>query len=152
MQKPGILIAAALLAIPLLFLLFRYQAPDRSGAANNAPGASVEGRQVKSSPGRQLSLTTEYQALLLSNGLAYYGKVRELNDQFLEMDDVYYVQTGVEAKTKKQTSILQKRGKEWHAPDHMSINLDHVVFIEPVNPDSDVAKLITQSKAQESRK
>lgn len=34
----------------------------------------------------------------------------------------------------------------------MVINLDHVVFIEPVNPESDVARLIKESESNESRK
>ncbi len=66
--------------------------------------------------------------------------------RFLEMSDVHYVQRGIEAKTKKQTNVLLKRGKEWHGPNRMIVNLDHVVFIEPVDPDSKVAELIAELK------
>lgn len=38
-------------------------------------------------------------------------------------------------------------GSEWHAPDFMRINTRHIVFIEPVAPDSRVAQLIREAKA-----
>ncbi|MBI1929219.1 hypothetical protein HYR99_33860 [Candidatus Poribacteria bacterium] len=93
-----------------------------------------------------LTFHTPYQAVLLSNGWAYFGKIEKMGPRYIEMTDVYYVQSGVNPETKAVTNILIKRGKEWHAPDRIALNLDHVLFIEPVGPDSTVAKLIEESK------
>jgi hypothetical protein len=98
------------------------------------------------SPEDKVSFHTPYQAVLLSNGWAYFGKIEQMGSRYLVMTDVYYVQSGVNPETKAVTSVLVKRGKEWHAPDRITLNLDHVLFIEPVGPDSTVAKLIEELK------
>ncbi len=36
--------------------------------------------------------------------------------------------------------------KEWHGPDRMILNATHILFIEPVSPDSQVAKLIEDAQ------
>ncbi|HLK59990.1 MAG TPA: hypothetical protein VKU00_25745 [Chthonomonadaceae bacterium] len=96
------------------------------------------------------TLRTPYQTLLLSNGLAYFGKVESVNSRFLTLSDVYYIQTRVNqgAQEKAAPNVLVKRGKEWHAPDRMTINIADIVFIEPVAPDSTVGKLIEESKSK----
>ena len=62
--------------------------------------------------------------------------------------DVYYVQSATDPQTKQVSNILVKRGKEWHAPDRMILNSNMIVLVEPVNPTSRVAQLITQAKNQ----
>jgi len=42
---------------------------------------------------------------------------------------------------------LIKRGGEWHKPEYMRINARHIVMIEPVAPESRMAKLIQEAKA-----
>lgn len=92
------------------------------------------------------ALTTTYQAVALDNGQVYFGKLEGLSSPFPVLTDVYYVQARVNPKTKKTTNILVKQGKEWHAPDRMVLNARHIVFIEPVTPESQVAKLIEEAK------
>jgi hypothetical protein len=96
----------------------------------------------------KVTFDTEYQAVLLSNGLAYFGTIEKMGSDYVEMSEVYYVQSGIEQKTKQPTNVLLKRGKEWHGPNRMAINMDHVVFIEPVHPDSKVAMLIDELKSK----
>jgi len=96
----------------------------------------------------KVTFNTEYQAVLLSGDLAYFGKIEQTDARYLVMTDVYYVQTGVDQKTKKPINVLIKRGQEWHAPDHLIINRNHILFIEPVSPDSTVAKRIEDLKKQ----
>jgi hypothetical protein len=62
--------------------------------------------------------------------------------------DVYYIQRQVEPEKKEARNLLVRLGSEWHAPDFMRINNQHIVFIEPVAPDSRVAQLIREAKAQ----
>ncbi len=95
----------------------------------------------------------QYHAILLDNGAVYFGKLevnnlKSLNNDFPVLTDVYYVQTVTNPETKQTNSVLVKRGKEWHAPDRMVLNSRHIIFLEPVSGDSQVAKLIAQSKSQ----
>ncbi len=96
------------------------------------------------------TLGTQYQAVLLNNGLAYFGHVEKENSRFLTLSDVYYIRAGVKQDTnaKAQQNVLVKRGSEWHEPDRMTINIADIVFIEPVKPTSTVGKLISESRAK----
>jgi len=98
----------------------------------------------------KLEFHTPYQAVLLTNGLAYFGKVESQNSKFVTLSDVYYIRSGANkaGDPKTQQNVLVKRGKEWHEPDRMTINLQSIVFIEPVSPTSTVGKLIDQSKSK----
>ena len=87
-----------------------------------------------------------YSAVLLENGSGYFGMLGGLGSPYPVLRDVYYVQSATDPETKKVTSILVKRGKEWHAPDRMTINDKSIVFVEPVGPGSKVAQLIAESK------
>jgi hypothetical protein len=90
--------------------------------------------------------TTPYQAVLLSNGSAYFGKLEGLGTPFPVLTEVFYVQSVKNPQTNEVSNILVKRGKEWHAPDRMLINANDIVLIEPVNPSSRVAQLIAAAK------
>jgi len=91
---------------------------------------------------------TPYQAVLLSNGSAYFGKLDRLWTRFPVMSDVYYVQAVTNPDTQQKTNVLVKRGSELHAPDKMILNVENIVLIEPVSPDSRIAQLIAEQKSQ----
>ena len=92
--------------------------------------------------------TTPYQAVLLTNGSVFFGKLQHYGSRFPVLLDVYYVQTGTNPETKQQTSVLVHRGKELHAPDRMYLNPQHIVLVEPVGPNSKIAELIAEDKAK----
>lgn len=92
------------------------------------------------------AMTTPYQAVLLSNGSAYFGKLEGLGTKYPVLREVFYVQSVQDQNTKQVSNILVKRGKEWHGPDRMIINANMIVLVEPVNPGSRVAQLIAQAK------
>jgi len=94
------------------------------------------------------SMTTTYQAVLLTNGSAYFGHLEGLGSPYPVLRDVFYVQSVQNKETKEVSNILVKRGKEWHAPDRMILNANMIVLVEPVNPTSRVAQLISQAKNQ----
>jgi hypothetical protein len=98
--------------------------------------------------GDRVTFDAEYQMVALTNGAVYFGKIEKTGSRYLVLTDVYYIQDGVDEKTKKATSVLVKRGKEWHEPERMVIPIDHILLIEPVGSDSTVAKLIAESKKQ----
>ncbi|MGH9454764.1 MAG: hypothetical protein ACRD2O_12430 [Terriglobia bacterium] len=89
---------------------------------------------------------TPYQAVLLDNGQVYYGKIQGLETAYPVLTDVYYVKSQVNPETKEVSNVLIRRGNEWHAPDRMFLNANHIVLMEPVNPKSKVAQLIAASR------
>ena len=97
---------------------------------------------------RGVEMSTPYQAVLLSNGSAYFGRLEGLGTPFPVLRDVFYVQSVQDPEKKTVSNILVKRGKEWHAPDRMILNANMIVLVEPVNPSSRVALLIAQAKTQ----
>jgi hypothetical protein len=99
----------------------------------------------------------EYQALFLSNGQVYFGHLSDLNNKYVSMKDIYYLQvqqsqnlqqgTGTDANS--QVS-LAKLGSELHGPeDQMHIASDQVLFWENLKNDSKVTQAIT--KYQQSK-
>jgi hypothetical protein len=124
MQKlSGAITAVMAVALPVLVAVFVYQ----NLHANAVP-----------------ELSTPYHAVALSNGLVYFGKVEGLGGAYLMLRDVYYVQNRPNPDTKQTATVLVKRGGEWHGPDRMMINREHVLLIEPVKDDSQVGKLIAE--------
>jgi hypothetical protein len=97
---------------------------------------------------KTVAMTTPYQAVLLSNGSAYFGQLEGLGTPFPVLRDVFYVQSTQDPQTKAVSNILVKRGKEWHSPDRMILNANMIVLVEPVSPTSRVATLISQAKNQ----
>ena len=89
---------------------------------------------------------TTYQAVLLDDNQVFYGKIQGLGTAFPVLTDIYYVQHQVNPQTKEVKNILVRRGSEWHAPDRMVINAQHIVFVEPVSRGSKVAQLIADLK------
>jgi hypothetical protein len=94
------------------------------------------------------AFTTTYQAVLLDNGQVYYGMISRLGTRFPVMKDVYYIVRTEDTKTKQVKNVLVKRGKELHAPTETVLNAQHIVMVEPVGTNSEVARLIAQSESQ----
>lgn len=94
------------------------------------------------------SFGTPYQAVLLDNGQVYYGKLSHLGTRFPEMTDVYYIVRTEDAQTKTVKTVLVKRGKELHAPTETFFDARHIVMIEPVGKNSQVAQEIAKSQAE----
>ncbi len=93
-----------------------------------------------------LTFPTEYQAIFLDNGQVFFGRLTDDGSSFLTLREVFYIKRQASPDKKEVQNILVKRGSEWHAPDFMRINSRHVVLIEPVAPDSQVALLIREAK------
>ena len=103
---------------------------------------------------------TKYQAVFLSNGQVYFGKVMDANSQTLVLEDIYYLRSAQNLQTSNSTTTdktteadnfsLVKLGGEIHGPeDRMSINLSQVLFVEDLKYDSKVVEAI---RAYETKK
>jgi hypothetical protein len=61
---------------------------------------------IRWSTGGATELNTPYQAVLLDNGEAYYGRIEGLGTAFPVLKEVYYVEHGVNPQTKEVNNIL----------------------------------------------
>ena len=93
-------------------------------------------------------LGTPHQAVLLTNGQVYFGKLENLSSQYPILRDTYYIVSQVNPETKQVANVLVRRGKELHGPDYMVLNRQNILMIEPVSTDSQVARLIAEQKTQ----
>jgi hypothetical protein len=97
-------------------------------------------------PGAPVAFTTPYQAVLLTNGSAYFGKLEGYGTPRPVLSEVYYIVTQTNPETKQSSNVLVKRGKELHEPDRMYLNPNQILCVEPVGPNSKVAQLIAQAR------
>jgi hypothetical protein len=96
-------------------------------------------------PGPPVVFTTPYQAVLLTNNAAYFGKLEGYGTPRPVLTEVYYIVTQTNPETKQSTNVLVKRGKELHEPDRMYLNPTQILCVEPVGANSKVAQLIAQA-------
>jgi len=93
-------------------------------------------------------IDNKYQAVFLSNGQAYFGKIKHLNNQYIDLQDIYYLNTQTpssqSSSTNNQVSLV-KLGCELHQPyDQMLINHSVVTYWENLNDNGQVVKKIKQ--------
>ncbi len=100
--------------------------------------------------------SSKYQAVFLTDGQIYYGKLTVLKDRQYKLTNVFYILSQNENKTAnadgetaetQNNAQLIKMGNELHGPeDAMMINRDHVLFYENLKPDGKVTQTINQYK------
>ena len=84
-----------------------------------------------------------YQAIFLTNDQIYFGRLKNINSDYLILHDVYYAKVNEDG-----IGQLVKLGEgEPHGPrGEMIINQNQVLFWENLRPDSPVVKTIQQRK------
>lgn len=91
---------------------------------------------------------TKLQAVFLTNDQVYFGKVTSVNQKFLVLTGIYYLQTSTGSTANKATATsnnisLVKLGCELHKPqDRMVISQSQVSFWENLQGDGQVAKAV----------
>jgi hypothetical protein len=96
------------------------------------------------------------KAVFLENGQVYFGKIVRETSQEIQLADVYYIQVQDQQQpatteggqpTTISVPTLTKRGDELHKPyGTLRLNKQHIVAIENVGPDSQVAQEINNTK------
>jgi hypothetical protein len=96
----------------------------------------------------------QYQAVFLTNGQVYFGKVSHTDSSYVKLTDIYYLQVQQQVQPKDQSSSQQpqvslaKLGGELHGPeDVMYIARQQVLFWENLKDDGKVTKAIKDYKA-----
>lgn len=108
----------------------------------------------KSATGDAAVETDKYQAVFMSNGQVYFGRLSNLGGSYAQLTDIYYlqvqqaVQPAAEKKPTEQPKVsLTKLGNELHGPtDKMHISRDQILFWENLKDDSTVVKAIRDYK------
>jgi hypothetical protein len=101
----------------------------------------------------------QYQAVFLTNGQVYFGKVSQIDNSYVKLTNIYYlqVQQTVQPEDKSKSSTdtsnqqvsLAKLGGELHGPeDIMYISRSQVLFWENLKSDGKVTKAINDYVAQ----
>lgn len=103
----------------------------------------------------------KYQALFLSNGQVYFGKLHAINGGYMKLTDIYYLQTqsssttsNLQDSSSKSSSDVQliKLGSEIHGPsDEMIVSKDQILFFENLKKDGKVAESIASYLAQQKK-
>jgi hypothetical protein len=103
-------------------------------------GNSNEGQYVKKN---------QYQAVFLTNGQVYFGHIKDINNQYIDLENIYYLQQPQKNSSGSSTAnnnvTLVKLGCELHAPyDQMVIQARQVSFWENIQSSGQVAKGIAK--------
>ncbi len=95
----------------------------------------------------------QYQAVFLTDGQIYFGKLEENNSAYATLSDIYYLQVkqqvqpvqGDNSADPEAKITLAKLGNELHGPeDKMHINRDQILFWENLKNDGKVVDAITR--------
>ncbi|MDB5178200.1 MAG: hypothetical protein JWN01_143 [Patescibacteria group bacterium] len=96
----------------------------------------------------------QYQAVFLTNGQVYFGKASRVDNSYVKLTDIYYLQVQQQVQPKDQSAgqqpqvSLAKLGGELHGPeDVMYVSRQQVLFWENLKDDGKVAKAIKDYKA-----
>lgn len=97
-------------------------------------------------------MSDRYQAVFLTNNQVYFGKLSNVDSQYVDLTDIYYlqVQQSVQPTDGKDTNpqvSLAKLGSELHGPEnHMRINRDQILFWENLKDDGKVVDAIKKNQ------
>lgn len=96
----------------------------------------------------------QYQAVFLTNGQVYFGKVKQPEAGTVTLSDIYYLQSnqstqgsGADNTADDNQLSLVKLGNELHGPeDMMAINRDQILFWENLKDSGKVVQAIKQNQ------
>jgi len=94
-----------------------------------------------------------WQAVFLTNGQVYFGKIVKETDDMILLQNIYYLQVAQSPQPAPEAAAaanannlsLVKLGNELHGPtDEMKINMSQVLFTERMKADSKVVDAIVR--------
>jgi hypothetical protein len=96
--------------------------------------------------------SSRYQAVFLTNGQVYFGKLHDYYGNRPYMTDVYYFQgSNAGGASQSSTQQLRKLGQEVHGPEQkLILNKDSILFVENLREDSSVVSAIAKGSDGET--
>ena len=145
-----VLVAAAVVASGVLTQLSIKDLAKQQQATQESSEKSSNAKLVADTYADSINQDA-YQAVFLTDGQVYFGKITSMNTAFTEIADIYYLRTGKEVQGSTSTAStdvsLAKLGNELHGPeDKMIIATDKITFIENLKASGDVVKAILEYK------
>ena len=100
-----------------------------------------------------------WQAVFLTNGQVYFGKLSNVNGNYVNLKEIYYLQvqkavqpSDTSATDQSKVSLI-KLGNELHGPtDAMKINRDQILFYEDLKADGKVVQAIDKYIQENTKK
>ena len=99
--------------------------------------------------------TAQFQAVFLTNGQVYFGKLTHVDNNYITLSNIFYlqvqqpVQPASTSKTDSSQVSLAKLGSELHGPeDNMFIARDQVLFWENLKNNGKVVQAIDTYQKQ----
>ena len=93
---------------------------------------------------------SKWQAVFLTNGQVFFGRLHNFNREYLLLKDVYYLQIAQplqQGQEQPQNLNLVKLGSELHGPeDAMFIPKDRMLFWENMKSDAQVVRAILSTR------
>ena len=130
------LIVIAVLIVLIILLLLARQQLSRAGIATLFAPSALE-----------LIDGNSYQAVFLTGGQVYFGRLQQQGSLYFVLYDVFYLSVPSDPDAQPQ---LIKRGSEIQAPvDPMIIPASQILYLENLRPDGQVATAIRRFKAGE---
>ncbi|MBI5530206.1 MAG: hypothetical protein HY918_01770 [Candidatus Doudnabacteria bacterium] len=142
-KMPWVILAVIVVVLVVVGVLFR----DKL-----MPKSKTDAATMKAS---------DYDAVFLTNGQVYFGKMTDAEGEYATLKDIYYLQVvqqpGLQGsgqtpeqqqqQTQPQISLV-KLGNELHGPvDEMKISRNQILFFESMKEDSQVVQAIKNYKA-----
>ncbi len=121
--------AVVILLVGLILVLY----------SNNSSSKDTESKYI---------YTNKLQAVFLNTGQVYFGNIKDLNNNFLVLTNIFYLQTSSNSSSSSTSSsnnnvTLVKLGCELHRPyDQMVINRSQVTFWENLQSNGQVAQAV----------
>lgn len=136
-RMPWVVLGLVIVVLAVVCVLFRQQ------LFNGKPAG-----------GMMWSSKAKYQSVFLTNGQVYFGKISNMDNNFVTLTDIYYLQvgpqqgSGTSTTTAQQEIHLVKLGQELHGPtDEMHISRQQILFYEDLKDDGQVVTAILKDKA-----
>lgn len=143
-KLPWVVLAVVILVVLISVVLFREKLFSGDSASVTKTDATTEQKP------------SGYQAVFLSNGQVYFGKLTDISAIYANLEDIYYLQVtqppiqgsqqpGQQQQQAQQQLSLVKLGNELHGPvDEMKINRDQILFFEDMKEDGRVMQAIRE--------
>ena len=138
-KMPWIILAIVIVVLAGLGVLFR----EKLFVGKNSGQTASQGQ------------SSGYQAVFLTNGQVYFGKISDAGKDYVTLKDIYYLQVGPQqgsgtaaTGTAQQSVSLVKLGQELHGPvDEMHISRAQILFYEDLKTDGKVVQAIKSYQA-----
>ena len=88
-----------------------------------------------------------YQGVFLTSGQAYFGKITEINNEYIIMENAFSIkvqqaQADEEGETSSEIKLLSIEKEFYEPEDYMLIKKDSILFIEELKDSSQIVEAI----------